>query len=357
VTAPVHQLLATLSYGDAIGNEALAIRSHLRRAGFESEIFAESVHPRMALEARPLWQYQDVASAESVCLFHFAVGSAAGPLAFEAPGRLVLLYHNITPAEYFLGFQNHLVGLCYHGRRGLAAFAPRTELALGVSEFNRRELAAAGFQRTGVLPIVLDLEMQRRPPAPVVRRLYQDGCTNILFVGRVIPNKKIEDLLRVFAVYQRRLEKRSRLLLVGDTRGCPHYHDRLLEMVAGLRLDAVVFAGHVDDDELRAYYEVADVFLCLSEHEGYGVPLVEAMAHGVPVVAHAAGAVADTLDGGGVLLETKAPDLVAEVLDRVVRDAALRRAVLATQERVMTRLRATDYGALLLDRLSPVLVG
>ena len=253
----VHQLLAALSYGDAISNEALAIQGHLRAAGFASDIFAEKVHPRMAHLARPLWDYRAESSPETVCLFHFSIGSAAGRMAFHAPDRLVAIYHNITPAEFFLGFHPHLAGLCHHGRRELEAFAPRTSLALGDSEYNRRELEAAGFERTGVLPIVLDLPKYDRPASAVVRRLYDDERTNILFVGRIIPNKKIEDLVRTFAAYQRWVEPRSRLLLVGDTRGFvkivterrydevlgihiigPHATELISEATAALNLEA-----------------------------------------------------------------------------------------------------------------------
>jgi glycosyltransferase involved in cell wall biosynthesis len=355
VTRRIHQVLAALSYGDAIGNEALAIQRHLRAAGFESDIFAERVHPRMTSLARPLWEHEEVSSPETVCLFHFSIGSAAGRLVYHAPDRLVSIYHNITPARWFVGFHSHLAGLCHHGRRELEAFAPRTELALGDSEFNRRELEAVGYERTGVLPIVLDLEAYRRPPSPVVRRLYDDGRTNLLFVGRIIPNKRIEDLIRVFAVFQRYSHPRSRLLLVGDHRGFERYYDRLQEMVRDLDLDGVVFTGHVDDDDLMAYYSVADLFLCLSEHEGYCVPLIEAMAFGVPVIAYDAGAVAETLRGGGVLLREKPPELVAELASRVLADAGLRRAILATQERAIREVRGTDFGALLMERLAPVL--
>jgi glycosyltransferase involved in cell wall biosynthesis len=351
----VHQLLAALSYGDAIGNEALTIQAHLRRAGFESDVFAEKVHPRMAHLARPLWEYPRVSAPDTVCLFHFSIGSAAGRLIYHAPDRLVSIYHNITPAHWFLGFHPHLAGLCYHGRRELQAFAPRTELALGDSEFNRRELEEAGYGRTAVLPIVQDLDAYSRTPSPVVRRLYADGRTNLLFVGRIIPNKRIDDLVRVFAVYQRYVEPRSRLLLVGDHRGHERYYDRLQEMVRTLRLDEVVFTGHVDDDDLVAYYSVADLFLCLSEHEGYCVPLVEAMLFGLPVVAYDAGAVRETLRGGGVLLKEKRPEVVAELVARIQRDRELRDAVLATQAAALERLRAVDFGALLLERLAPVL--
>ncbi len=351
----VHQLLAALAYGDAIGNEALAIQGHLRRRGFTSEIFAERVHPRMAAFARPLWDYARVSSPETVCLFHFSIGGAAGRLIHSAPDRLVSIYHNITPASWFLGYHSHLATLCHHGRRELVAFAPRTELALGDSEYNRRELEAVGYAHTGVLPIVLDLERFRGPANRVTRRLYRDGRTNILFVGRVIPNKRIEDLVRVFAVYQRFVDPRCRLLLVGDYRGHERYLGALQRLVRDFRLDEVVFTGHVDDDELRACYQAADVFLCVSEHEGYCVPLVEAMAAGVPVVAYDAGAVAETLGAGGVLLREKRPEVVAELLHALVHDAGLRRAVLETQRRAIDAVRRTDFGALLAERLAPVL--
>jgi glycosyltransferase involved in cell wall biosynthesis len=355
LTRRVHQLLAALSYGDAIGNESLAIQAHLRRAGFESDIFAEKVHPRMAHLARPLSEYEGVSGPETVCLFHFSIGSAAGRLIHAAPDRLVVIYHNITPAHYFLGFHPHLAGLCHHGRRELSVFAERALLGLGDSEYNRQELEEAGFTRTAVLPIVLDFEAYRRAPSPVVRRLYRDGRTNLLFVGRIIPNKRIDDLVRVFACYQRYVDPRSRLLLVGDHRGHEHYYDRLLEMVRGLRLDEVVFTGHVDDDELVAYYQAADLFLCLSDHEGFCVPLQEAMHFGLPVVAYDAGAVRETLHGGGVLLREKQPEVVAELIQSVLTEPALRQAVMTTQARAIARIRGTDFGALLRERLAPVL--
>lgn len=352
---PVHQLLTSLSYGDAIGNEALAIQAQLLSAGFASDIFAESWDARMVERCRPLHEYREVSSPDTLCLYHFSIGSAAGRLIFHAPDRLVSIYHNITPPEFFLGFHGHLAGLCYHGRRELQAFAERTALGLGDSEFNRRELVAAGYRRTAVLPIVLDFESYRQPASPVVRRLYADGRTNLLFVGRIIPNKRVDDLIKSFAVYQRHINPRSRLLLVGDYRGHERYQRRLLELIEGLRVSNVVLPGHVAHDELLAYYQVADVFVCLSEHEGYCVPLVEAMDAGVPVIAYDAGAVRETLDGGGLLLTEKPPELVAELIHALMTDVALRGRALEAQRRAVERVRARDFGALLLERLQPVL--
>jgi L-malate glycosyltransferase len=353
---PVHQLLAALSYGDAVSNDALAIQAHLRAAGFVSEIFAEHAHPRMARRCRPLWDYRQVSSPETVCLFHFAIGSGAGRFIRHAPDRLVTRYHNITPPEFFAGFLPHLARQCHQGRRELRAFAPRTELALGVSEFNRAELQAAGFRRTGVMGVPLDLDTLRAGAcSPSVRRLYADGRTNLLFVGRIIPNKKIEDLLRVFAVYQRSIDPASRLLLVGDHWGYEPYLLRLQELARALALEDVVFTGQVEDDELRAYYEAASVYVSMSEHEGFCVPLLEAMAFGRPVAAYDAGAVAETMGGAGVLMGSKEPAMVAELLHRLAREGPLRRSVLEGQKRRLDRLRATDPRARLLESLAPVL--
>jgi len=349
----VHQILGAFHPGDAVGNEARAIQAHLRRDGYASEVFAGWIDPRLADQARPLSEYPRRTGA--VTLLHFAAGSPANRMAFHAAHRLVCIYHNVTPARFFRGLSAEHVRLSHQGRRELAALAGRAELALGVSEFNRRELEQAGFRRTGVLPYVFDFSEYRQPPSAVVRRLYRDRLTNLLFVGRLVPNKRIEDLIRVLAEYQRCYDRRSRLFLVGDDRAIATYRHRLAELAAALGVESVVFAGHVEHDELLAYYSQAQVFLCLSEHEGFGVPLVEAMHLGVPVIAYDAGAVAETLRGGGILLKDKQAEMVAGIVWQVVSDPEFRRAVLATQERAMAELLRIDYGALIMERLDPVL--
>lgn len=352
----IHQVLAALAYGDAIGNEALAIREELRKRAYESDIFAEKVHPQMAGLARPLSEYEGAAGADTLCVFHFSIGSAASSLVYHRTDPLICVYHNITPPEFFFPFHPHLARLCYHGRRELKAFANRSVLGLGVSEFNRKELEAAGFKPTGVLPIVVDWSRYDEAPSPVMleRLAGFDGPT-ILFVGRIVPNKKIEDLITTFAAFQRHHRPKSRLLLVGDSVGHERYLRRLLETVHDLRVQNVVFTGQVTQGDLIAAYRSSQAFLCLSEHEGFCVPLQEAMHFGLPVVAYDAGAVRETLHGGGVLLREKRPEQVAELVHQILRDGALRRNILATQERAIGEVRATDFGALLLDRLSPVL--
>jgi glycosyltransferase involved in cell wall biosynthesis len=225
---------------------------------------------------------------------------------------------------------------------------PRVRLALGDSEFNRSELEAVGFHPTGVLPLLLDPGRLETPANEVVLEMFDDEKTNFLFVGRVIPNKCFHDLIKVFAFYQRYVDRNSRLLLVGEWVGFEKYHEALVRMVDELALNDVVFTGHVDDDDLVAYYQVADLFLCLSEHEGYCVPLVEAFRFGVPVMALDAGAVPETLGGAGVLIREKRVDEIAIMAHAIVTDEDLQARIVESQDRVLEEMDERDDRGLLL---------
>jgi glycosyltransferase involved in cell wall biosynthesis len=349
----VHQVLGALHFGDAVGNEALAIRGHLRAAGLDSEIFAGFVDPRLGAEARPLRGHAADDGSDAACLYHFSPGSPAGRVALQAKGPLAVVYHNVTPARFFAGWSDESAHLAARADRELRELAGHASLGLAKSAFSRRDLEAAGFGASSVLPFVHD-SGRRVPPSPVFERLYRDGRAHVLAVGRLAPNKRIEDVLRAFALLQRGPVPRSRLLVVGDD-GLRAYADALRGLARALRLRDVVFCGRIDEDELRSAYGLADVLVSLSEHEGYGVPLVEAMLAGVPVVAYDAGAAAETMGGAGVLLGERRPELVAGVIERLVGDIALRAAVLAGQERVAARIRATDFQVLVLSALAPVL--
>jgi len=351
----VHQVLATLGYGDAIGHEVLGIQRVLRGAGYDSEIFVETADSRLEDLTYDYRDLVDASRPDNLLIHHFSIGSRASRVAYALPDRMALVYHNITPPEYFVGVHKQLVELCWKGRRELGAYVDRCDLALGDSEYNRQELAALGFRDTGVLPVVPDFEHLSGTPDCRVARQFDDEWTNILFVGRMIPNKRIENLIRIFHAYHTRLNPRSRLLLVGSHGGFEKYLTMLHQMVAELGTADVHFTGHVTNEELAAYYDVADVFLCASEHEGFCVPLVEAFHMRVPVVALAATAVPATLDGGGVLYENRDPHHVASLLDAVVSDEALANQVLASQDAALARLKARDFGGTLLgfvDRIA-----
>jgi glycosyltransferase involved in cell wall biosynthesis len=348
VSGRVHQVLATLGYGDAIGHEVLGIQRVLHGVGYQSEIFVETADRRLE---HLTTDYRDMVGAiapEDVLIHHFSIGSRASRTAYALPGRMALVYHNITPPEYFLGVHKDLVKLCFRGRRELTAYTSRCELALGDSEYNRQELEALGFANTGVLPVVPDFSHLDLEPNTMTSGPFDDGWTNVMFVGRVIPNKKFEDVIRAFHVYRTRHNPRSRLLLVGSYGGFEKYLTMLHALVARLGTPDVHFLGHVSNEELTALYEIADLFLCASEHEGFCVPLIESFYKGVPVLAFAATAVPATMDGGGVLYHTKDPFEVARLMAAILDDDDLEEAIVAAQDAALDRLVRKDFAGTLL---------
>jgi L-malate glycosyltransferase len=351
----IHQVLATLGYGDAIGHEVLGIQRVLRRAGYESDIFVETADQRVESLTRDYRELVDASDPDNLLLHHFSIGSKASRTAFALPDRMALIYHNITPPEYFVGVHRRLARQCFRGRRELHAYVDRCDLALGDSEFNRQDLEGLGFPRTAVLPVVPGFSHLEREPNWLVARDFDDTWTNIVFVGRVIPNKKIDDLIRFFHAYHTVFNPRSRLLIVGAQRGFERYLASLHQLAATLGASDIEFIGHVSDEELVAFYDVADLFLCASEHEGFCVPLVEAFYMEVPVLAYAATAVPATMDGAGVLFDTKEPLEVARLMDAIVADRDLQQRIVEGQLAAVARLQAKDFGGTLLRFVDEIL--
>jgi glycosyltransferase involved in cell wall biosynthesis len=351
----IHQVLATLGYGDAIGHEVLAIQRVLRNAGFDSEIFVQTADPRLEDLTRDYRDLLEASDPSNILIHHFSIGSRASRIAYAVPDRQILVYHNITPAEFFIDVHEQLAEQCFKGRRELSMYPARVDLALGSSEFNRQELERLGFNPTGVILVVPDFSHLDLEPNDLIAREFDDERTNILFVGRIIPNKRLEDVIRYFHAYQRHFNPRSRLLFVGSYGGYEKYLAMLQELVVALGASNVHFAGHVSDAELTAYYEVADLFLCASAHEGFCVPIVESFYKQVPVVAYAATAVPYTMDGAGVLYTTQEPLEVAALVDAVLGDAALYDAIVRRQNEAIARLKASDFDGTLLRFVDQVL--
>jgi glycosyltransferase involved in cell wall biosynthesis len=351
----VHQVLATLGYGDAIGHEVLGIQRALRQSGYESDIFVEAADLRLEPLTRDYRELVDASHPDNLLLHHFSVGSKASRTAYALPDRMALIYHNITPPEYFVGVHRTLARQCFTGRRELRGYVDRCDLALGDSEFNRQDLEDLGFPRTDVLPVVPDFSHLDVAANGFVADQFDDERTNVLFVGRVVANKKIEDLVRFFHMYQTRFNARSRLLIVGVFSMFERYMAAVNHLVDELQVSDVHFTGHVPDAELVAYYEVADLFLCASEHEGFCVPLVEAFYKQVPVLAYAATAVPDTMDGAGVLFDDRDPRYVASLMDAIVSDAVLQDAIVEGQTAAVGRLQAKDFSGTLLGFVDRIL--
>jgi glycosyltransferase involved in cell wall biosynthesis len=350
----IHQVLATLGYGDAIGNEVLGIQRILRAAGYDSDIFVQTAESRVKHLTRHYSELRDASHPDNILIHHFSIGSRASRLAYALPDRMVLIYHNITPPEFFVDVNKELVRLCFRGRRELGLYRSRCDLALGDSEYNRQELDALGFAPTGVLPVVPGFDHLAVADYRTVDE-FDDDWVNVLFVGRVIPNKRFEDVVRAFHAYKTFFNPRSRLLLVGSHAGFDRYVMMLRGLIARLETRDVHLVGHVSNEELAAYYDIADIFVSASEHEGFCVPLIESFHMGVPVIAYAATAVPSTLDGAGVLYTNKDPMHVAALINAVIEDPGITERIIDRQYEALDRLEAKDFAATLMRQVDSVL--
>ena len=353
----IHQLVAGFSNGDAISNESRLLRSLFRSWGMDSHIHCERtlVLPELRADTRDLADLSATLHPDDIVLLHLSIGSPANLIFQSLACRKAILYHNITPPEHFRAVNEHIAAQLARGREQARALAGVAAVNLADSAYNARELEQWGYASPRVLPLVLDLEGIRGPPDRSVTGKYADGKVNVLFVGRGAPNKRVEDVLHAFAHYQRFVNPDSRLIHVGSFSGTESYlallHTRIKEM--GLR--DIDFPGSIPDAQVRACYASARVFLGMSEHEGFCIPLLEAMAWDVPVLAHASSAVPETMDGAGVLFREKRFGEVAEMIGRLAADGPLREAVLSGQRARVARYRARDLGKELRDHLAPLL--
>ncbi len=353
----IHQFVAGFSNGDAISNEAAVMRGIFRSWGYESRIYSEPrrILPELRKEAHDINRYRQSAGPDDVLLLHLSIGSIVNDIFAELPGRKVILYHNVTPPEYFRGIQEEIAANLARGREQIKALAETAEVVLADSRFNAKELESMGYGKVSVLPLVLDLDRVRDRPSRRVTREYCDGLINILFVGRCVPNKRIEDALCAFHYFQRYVEPGSRFIHVGSYAGMEQYHAYLLTQARELQLENVVFTGSVRQDELNAFYRSAHVFLCMSEHEGFCIPVIESMALDVPVLAYDAAAIPETMNGAGVLFSEKRFDLISEMMGNLSRTCDLRKSVLEGQSERIARYEDRDPSEELRELLSPLL--
>ena len=336
----INQWVPAAHTGDAIGDSARHVRDLLRGMGHDSELYALSVDDELKDDVRG---FDDAAAKKGdLTIFHYALPSPMTAAFASLGSRRVLQYHNVTPAAYFAPYDPALFRLAALGRDELRTLVGQTDLALGDSEYNRQELEQLGFGRTGVFPIAVNTGRVTQPvERPALEEILDDGLVNFLFVGRIAPNKKIEDHIRLAEVYKRYIDAYYRFIFVGRYDVVPRYYAMIRGLMADFQLlhDRFIFTGPVPDEELAVYYRHAAVYVSLSEHEGFCVPLVEAMAADVPVLAYSAAAVPDTLGGAGVQFAPKDLEIAAELLGELAFNDDLRAQVIAGQRR-----RLADFG-------------
>lgn len=336
----IHQLLHTLSYGDAISGEVLALQRCLQELGVDSEIFAINIHPKYKGRARDYRELER--DFDGKVVLHYSLGSPLNDLYRSLTSAIrVLVYHNITPPEWFDGVNPRVVRDIKAGLADLSTLCKESDHLLSDSHFNADELLALGFQ-SDVLELPIDpARWTEESNSGIASLLKNDPVLHLLHVGRVAKNKKIEDVIKAFYFLHHHLEPRSKLWLVGIDTDTEIYSFALKRMVYQLKLDkAVTFTGGMSDSEVRAFYENASVYLTLSEHEGFCLPVVEAMHFGLPVIAFAQGALPATVGRGGIIVNEKNPAGIAELALKVYRDPALRSEL---KERGRARVEELSY--------------
>lgn len=338
----IHQVLVAAAQGDAITNEALLLRDLLRRSG-KSEIFAHHVDPRVPGIIRISDYAAETPStrANNLLIYHASIGQpAVADFLVNAPERMVLRYHNMTPAEMIAPFDAALGRALEQGREELAAMSARAVLSIADSQYNAAELMDLGFVNVKVVPLLIDLHALRHAhskPRAMSELRVQDGAPLISFVGRVAPNKGHPQLIQAFHVLKTYHRPDAHMLIVGSAEMAV-YRESLMMLIQQLSLPNMAITGAVSLGNLAGIYRRTDVFLCLSAHEGFCAPLVEAMTFDIPIVAWAATAVPETVGDAGILLDEPSPTLAAEAVKMLLDDEGLRRSLVERGRR-----RARDF--------------
>ncbi len=339
----IYQMVGTLSYGDAIGNNIIAIKHVIEEMGIKTFVYALSVSDRVTEHGVYDIGNMPKLNEDDIVIYHMSSGSPMNAFAAELNCRKIMIYHNITPFEFFTIDDPGAANNCRKGLEDMVnVMKGHFNSYLAVSEFNKKNMIEMGYkaEQIDVIPIIVPFDDYRKTPDEKMVKKLSDGVTNIVFVGRIAPNKKHEDIIRAFAYYKNHVNPNSRLTLVGSANPNGCYFRDLQEYIRSIGVQDVVFPGHISFEEILAIYKTADVFLCMSEHEGFCVPLVEAMLFDVPVIAYDSCAVPDTLGGSGVVVDSKDPVFLSKVIDGVVSSRELRENIISGQRE---RLKDFEY--------------
>jgi glycosyltransferase involved in cell wall biosynthesis len=333
----IHQFVPMLHRDDAVGRHTFRLREVLRSRGIDSRIYVEMIDPATEAETRLFPRYQEDAQRDDVLLYQFATASAIAPWLVGRRETLAVNYHNVTPPEDYAAWNNPMARHQLRALHERAHLASRTSLAVAVSAFNEAELRAAGYERTAMVPPAAVAPTAGAAAERTTRRAGTGA--RWICVGRVAPNKAIELAVMALLVARNHHDTGATLQVVGRP-VVPAYTRALERFVAELGVrDAVTFRGGISDAELVAAMAQSDALIMASRHEGFGVPVVEAMSMGLPVVANRAGALPETVGDAGLLVDATDPYALAEAAHRVATDDALRRTL---AEEGARRVKALD---------------
>lgn len=330
----VHQLLSGAGPHDAITTEAGVFRAHFTAWGWGGEDHAYRIHPRLDAPIQPAAALTP--APDDVVLLHHSAGWPRLDDVLTLPGRKLLLYHNVTPAAWFWVDVPGLAAHCQLGRDQLTALVAAADATAADSAFNAGELAAYGAANTVVVHLLLDRARLGAGDPVVTGTARRTAGIHVLFVGRLSPHKRQDEVIRAFGLYRRVHDPAAVLTLVGDPIG-ERYVEELRALADRYAPGAVTIESGLSEAELAARYRGADVFLCLSEHEGFCIPLLEAFSFGVPVIARPAGAIPEVAGDAALLVPDADPVVVAELIALLAEDAPLAQELI---RRGSERLRA-----------------
>ncbi len=325
--------MPTVSFGDAVSNDARAICKVISEMGYKTGIYAENIDYRINDSDIHRIGKLPKLNKNDIVIFNHSTGTELCDLLPTLGGRKMMIYHNITPPHFLEPYDIISARLTKKGYDGTKFLCDKIDYIMPVSEYNASDLRKMGYTcPMFIRPILIPFEDYEKTPDQGVIDKYSDGCTNILFVGRIAPNKKQEDIIRIFAYYKKNINPRSRLILAGNDNGMEKYSACLKKYADAVGAEDIIFTGQLSFKSILALYKVADIFLCMSEHEGFCVPLVESMFFDVPIIAYESSAIPDTLGGSGILTDDKDPVFVSMLIDRLVNDTELRLSVIEKQK-------------------------
>lgn len=347
----INQLVHTLSYGDAISGEVIAIKRILEENGYESDIYSINTHPKYKGLTK---SYKELSqNTKDKIILHYSLGSDLNRVYENLDSaQRVLIYHNITPAKFFEGVNPRIVNDIESGFKELPELLKKTDLIISDSDYNASDIKKLGFD-SKVLPLLYDNKKWNIEENQGIKNiLRKNGTINILHTGRLAPNKCIEDIIKSFYFLHHKIEKNSKLYLIGIDIDTEIYSFMLKDLVNALNLkDSVYFCGSVADSELKAFYKNSHVYLCMSEHEGFCVPILEAMNFSLPVVSYESSALKDTVGNGGILINEKKHEYIGELLYKVATDKIIREEMITAGHKRVEEFNEDNFTRNLLNLL------
>lgn len=351
----IYQLVPSLAYGDAIGNEVIALHGVISDLGYETKVLADYIDPRVNING-DIYNDNSFTSQlneNDIVIYHKATGSYFSEKFKNLNCKKIMIYHNMTPSAFFSSFNKKIEKELEYGIRQLDNLKGKVEYILADSEFNKSDLEAMGFTcKIDVQPLIINFSDYDKEADENIINKYKDNGTNILFTGRIAPNKKQEDIIKVFYYYKNYVDKDAKLFLVGSYNGTEKYYAKLKGFVKQLNLKDVYFTAHIPFKEILAYYKIADVFLCMSEHEGFCVPLLEAMYFDIPIVAFNSTAIPYTLGNSGVIFDSKDYIEFSEAIRKIREDKSYRNEIISKQRENLSRFKESVTSELFKEYLN-----